>query len=174
MRTSALLLVVPLAAPVVLQRRAVADTTTVSARAPSTRERLPLTVSAAASIFALGIDASYQLSDRVAVGAQVASAAVHNDVSLRSRYFLVARPAWGLYVGAAAHFMPYSPLFFRSVAAGGTFEVGYELRTSGGFTLGVGAGLGAYHGDCACASESSDVRWVAPLPAANLRIGKSW
>src|SRR5437868_3286051 len=111
MRQPLLLLVLALAGPAVLEPRALADTLTLSEHAPSTREEHPWTVSAAVSFFALGVDASYQLSDRWALGAQAATALVlHNDLSLRARYFPLARPTWGLYVGAGLHFLPYSPV----------------------------------------------------------------
>jgi hypothetical protein len=141
----------------------------------STRQSRPLTVAGAANAMlpSLGVDVSYQLNDRIAVGAQLTMLLiVHNDLSARGRLFLVAGERYGLYVGANLHGW-YSPLILDVPTIAATAELGYELRTDAGFTLGVGAGGGLLWVPGHAGVGGRKPRWD-PLPMLNLRIGRSW
>ena len=142
------------------------------ARGDSTRETLPLTFSGAANgiLPSIGVDLSYQLEDRLGVGAQVTSLLwAHVDLSLRARFMALAEQDWGLYLGANVHAW-YSPIIFHGVSPLATGEVGYEHRGNGGFTLGVGLGAGAIY----FRQGEGSRRRVEPVAIANLRIGRSW
>lgn len=138
----------------------------------STREARPLTLSGAANAIlpSLGVDLSYQFADRVGVGAQVTSLLwAHVDFSLRSRFLALARPTWGLYVGANLHGW-YSPLIIHGVSPLATSEIGYEYRGDSGTTIGVGLGGGPIY---IFNGEGRQNR-IEPVFIGNLRIGKSW
>ena len=137
-----------------------------AASGESTREQRPLTVSFAATLVmpSAGVDVSYQLADRLAVGLQLTTLVVHYDASLRTRFFVLAGPRSGLYLGANAHWW-YSPLILSKPTWAGTGELGYEVRDAQGFTLGIGIGAG-YIADPADG-------WQL-LPLCNLRIGRSF
>ena len=132
----------------------------------STREQRPLTVSFAATLAmpSAGVDVSYQLADRFAVGLQLTTLVVHYDASLRTRFFVVAGARSGLYLGANAHWW-YSPLILTRPTWAWTGELGYELRDAQGFTFAIGIGAGRI-------ADPSDGWQVLPL--CNLRIGRSF
>ncbi len=137
----------------------------VALAAGSTREQRPFTLSFAATLVmpSAGLDVSYQLSDRVAVGLQLTTLVVHYDASVRTRFFLIAGERSGLYAGANAHGW-YSPLILSQPTVAATGEVGYELRDSEGFTLAVGAGAGGV--------RDPSTGWQL-IPLLNFRIGRS-
>lgn len=138
----------------------------------STRQTRPLTVSGAANAVlpSLGVDLSYHFADRVGVGAQVTSLLwAHVDLSLRSRFFALARPTWGMYIGANLHAW-YSPLIIHGVSPLATGEIGYEYRGESGTTIGVGVGAGPIY---IFKGEGRQNR-IEPVFIGNLRIGKSW
>jgi len=150
---------------------------TASAPAPSNRTSLPFTVSFALSgpIPGLGLDLSYQLHDRLAVGVQATTILAHTDINLRSRAFLLARPTWGLYAGLNARLW-HSPILFNGgVRPLADAEIGYEWRGPGGFTLGLGAGLGALLTSC-CDDQPGPraTRWMMPVVMTNFRLGTSF
>lgn len=143
------------------------------ADAPSTRTTRPLTISGAANAIlpSIGIDVSRQLTDRLAVGAQWTTLIVHNDVSLRTRLFILALRRAGLYLGANLHGW-HSPLILSTVTIAGTIELGYEWRLDSGFTVGVGVGAGPLWVPKGSEGAGGAGRWE-PLPLLDLRIGKS-
>jgi hypothetical protein len=119
-----------------------------------------------------GLDVSYQLGSRFAVGAQLTTLVVHYDLSLRSRLFLVAGRRSGLYAGLNLHGW-YSPLILSRPTRAATLELGYELRDDSGFTLGVGVGGGVIRLPEGSEGAGTTPRW-SPLPLLNVRVGRSW
>jgi hypothetical protein len=141
----------------------------------STRQARPLTLSVAANAVlpSLGVDVSYQLHDRVAIGAQLTQLLIaHLDVSARARLFLLAGERSGLYLGANLHVW-YSPLILDVLTGATTAELGYELRAPTGFTFAVGAGGGVLYVPGHAGVSGRKPRWD-PLPMLNLRLGRSW
>lgn len=141
------------------------------AHAESTRQARRWTFSGAANAIlpSAGVDLSYQLGDRFAVGGQITSLLfAHVDLSLRTRVFFFAEPTWGLYLGANVHAW-YSPLILEEVSPLLTGEIGYEHRARGGFTLGMGLGAGVLQ-----ERRTDRPDRVQPVVMANLRIGKSF
>ena len=115
--------------------RAAHAETAETAATPSLSKRVasPLSVSGVANfpIVNLGLDVSYQVSDRFELGGQLTSTfLVHNDLSARARFFLLARPSWGIYLGANLHGIA-SPILLSTPAAACTLELGVEVRTEG-------------------------------------------
>jgi hypothetical protein len=137
----------------------------------SNRQLRPLTFSGAGNLIlpSVGADLSYQLHDRFAIGVQATQLLwAHDEVSIRTRFFVVAERTWGLYVGANLHGW-YSPLILETLSPLATGELGYEHRSDSGFTLGVGLGAGVLYERRRDRPDRSQ-----PVGIANLRIGKSW
>lgn len=141
---------------------------------PITSARLesPLSVSGALNfpLVNLGIDVSYHLTDRFAVGGQLTTMLAATELTARTRFFFLARPRWGLYLGANALLL-HSPLLFSFPAIGATGEVGVESRP-GSWVLGFGAGAGAVWAETA-EGAGPDEHWH-PYPVVNLRIGRAY
>lgn len=139
----------------------------------SVRVQRRLTVSGAANAImpSVGADVSYHPFDRFAVGIQLTTIVAHTDVSLRGRGFLLASRNAGLYVGANLHGW-HSPLILSAVTAAGTLELGYEFRSDGGFTVGLGLGAGLIRVPKGSEGAQLKAHWD-PLPLFNLRLGKS-
>jgi hypothetical protein len=141
---------------------------------PSNRLANPLSVSGAANfpIFNLGLDVSYQLAKRFAIGGQLTSTfLVHNDLSARARFFVLAGPSWGVYVGANLHGIN-SPILLSTPAAAGTLELGVEFWTEGRWIVGFGAGGGYLWAEDAEGRGPDESNWML-WPAVNLRIGRA-
>jgi hypothetical protein len=168
-------LVVVMAVTWASPRAARAETTETSATSSlSRRVANPLSVSGVANfpIFNLGVDVSYQVTDRFEIGGQLTSTfLVHNDLSARARFFVLARPSWGVYVGANLHGIN-SPILLSTPAAAGTLELGVEVRTEGRWIVGFGAGGGYLWAEDAEGRGPDESNWML-WPAVNLRIGRA-
>jgi hypothetical protein len=147
---------------------------TLATRSPSRRLERPLSVSGAANfpIFNLGLDVSYQLTDRFAIGGQLTSTfLVHNDLSARARLFLFARAKLGVYVGANLHGIN-SPILLSTPAAAGTWSWVWSSGPRGAGSWGsvlAGGYLWAEDAEGRGPDESNWMLW----PAVNLRIGRA-
>ena len=147
---------------------------TLATPSPSRRLESPLSVLGAANypFINLGLDVSYQLTDRFAIGGQLTSTfLVHNDLSARTRLFLFARPSWGVYVGANLHGI-HSPVLLSTPAAAGTLELGVEFRTEERWIVGFGAGGGYLWAESAEGRGPDESNWML-WPVVNLRIGRA-
>ena len=145
------------------------DTPSISRRVAN-----PLSVSGVANfpLFNLGLDVSYQLTDRFEIGGQLTSTfLVHNDLSARARFFVFARPGWGVYLGANLHGIN-SPILLSTPAAAGTLELGVEVRTERRWIVGFGAGGGYLWAEEAEGRGPDESNWML-WPAVNLRIGRA-
>ena len=154
---------------------AFADAPQVSAEAPSTRAARPFSLSAGMTTTGIGLplvglEAEYQLTNRLGLGAALSTALLVVGASANVRYFLTAEPTSGLFLELDGH------VFGGLVsAAGGSAELGYQYRARGGFLLEVGAGLFVLHlaDSCGCGPPPSVPRespWHA-APTAALRLG---
>jgi hypothetical protein len=125
-----------------------------------------LTISGTAGLLGgVGLDVSYQLSDRLALAGQASSLfLVHNDVSAQVRFFPVASERAGLYLAGGVHGI-LSPVLFLGPAPGASLAIGGEFRAHSGFTIGgeVGA-IGLY-----APSEGSHSTW-GPVVMANVQV----
>lgn len=119
---------------------------------------------------AAGVELAYRPINRLALGLQLGTFVFHNDLSLRARYFYLSRPRGGLYAGANAHVW-YSPIVSAGLTPVGSAELGGELRWPGGMRVGLGVGMAMFAGACVC---SHWARQWAPIPVANLRVGKAF
>jgi hypothetical protein len=134
----------------------------------------PLTLSFAASAVmpSAGVDLSWQVLDRLAVGLQLTTLVVHFDASLRTRLSLAGDRRGGPYLGANLHLW-YSPLVLSQVTEAVSGELGWEWRSGGGLVVGLGLGAGGIRVPAGSDSAASRARWEL-LPMANLRVGRSW
>jgi hypothetical protein len=153
---------------------------TVEAAAPPpvVSERLahPFSVSGAFNLPMLnvGIDLSYQVLDRLAVGVQATTFLLaHTDLSVRTRVFLIARPRWGIYLGANGHYI-HSPLILSDPTWAATGELGWEYRTPGRTVIAVGAGAGRFWArDTEGSNDCRTCPWQSFWPLLNLRVGRA-
>jgi hypothetical protein len=155
------------------------------ARAPdataavSVRESHRLSVTAVGKAFIyreglpmVGVDVAYQLTDRLALGAQLSTVLMAVDASVYGRYYLLARPRSGLFLDLGMHGL-------AAIMAGGTWapsaEVGYEARSTGGFIVSVSAGLlaGPQPACDHCGPGMPAPGWFA-VPVASFRVGKAF
>jgi hypothetical protein len=156
---------------------AVVVTASIAVAAPAaaqatSRRAHPLTVAGVANgwLPSAGVDVAYQLSADLALALQLASFSGHHDLSARSRWFL--GPDTGLYLGGNVHGW-YSWRVDGRVTMALSFEAGYEGRTDGGWTWGLGVGAVMVRMPETSLGTVHTTKWVA-LPLVSLRVGRSW
>jgi hypothetical protein len=155
--------------------RAFADAPEVGVQARSSRADRPWSIGVGAMTTGLGlpifgVEAEYQLTDRLALGAGLGSALLVGVASANARYFVAAEPTSGLYLELAGH-----ALGGLVSGPGASAELGYQYRSRAGFLLEASAGLWVLHldGDCGCGPPPMVVRespWHAS-PSGSLRLG---
>jgi hypothetical protein len=145
----------------------------------SVRKSRPIAVTAVAKAFMLsealpmvGVDVAYHLTDRLALGAQLSSVLLAVDASVYGRYFLLAGPRNGMFVDLGLHGVAaiMSPGIWAPSA-----EIGYEARSTSGFTFSLSTGLmaGTEPRCVACPPGQPPGRWWA-VPLVSLRLGKAF
>jgi hypothetical protein len=145
---------------------AAAQPPTLTAHARSTRDERPFSISLGTVSYSngpglVGVQAEYQVTDRVALGAELGVGAMALGASANTRFFLAAEPTSGLYAGLAAHAFGG----MGGSALGGGAELGYQYRGRGGLLLELEVGLLALHvEECGCAPPS--VRPPGPWQAS--------
>jgi hypothetical protein len=121
----------------------------------------------------LGIDLSYHVTDRFALGAQLSSLLVWGDASAYARYFPWASADRGLFVDVGVH---ATYVIMNETMYGPSLELGYEGRSPTGGTASISAGVialrnpGCHH--CGPGVDANP-HWIA-VPSVTLRLGHAF
>ena len=139
--------------------------------AVSARVARPLTVSGMVGLpGGVGVDVSYQYSDRLALSGQASTWIAMTDVGAQARYFFVAHERGGFFVAGGLHAL-VAPVLFPFAAPAISAEIGGEFRAQNGFTTGIGVGvMGVY----APPGSEGGGNSFGLAPLARLRFGYSF
>ena len=105
----------------------------------------------------VGLQAQYQLADRLALTSQASLGILAADAGLGARVFISAERRSGLYLDLSGHALNV----FGAGLYGGVAELGYQFRAHSGFLFEVGAGVAVYEAGpdgCGCHPPSQPPR----------------